>query len=441
MDSAPNYTYRNVVVEVRLDGTSAGVVTGVGYVRTVLVNDPAPPPQGLASPFDLDPKGLTINAGSTGVAANGNLVVGSGTDFVRGFDLATGAFLSGGFHCDPPNDDLEDVAWVPQGGGRLYTVDQQGPSRIEVFGSGGNWIGGFGVGTSSSPPAAGGYPKGIAWLPEAPSFPRRFLGQGGVLLVSLDDGGPALQVFSSAGNLVAYEPLLPPTFAGGTQVLAIEGVAADPSTGRIALAQQGANGANEYLWLLTPDCNGNSVADALDLAGAGSSDENGDGIPDECQPLGPAACFGDGTGAPCPCGNQSSFGANMGCLNSLGAGGSLRALGDARVASDSALLIASGLPASSALFFQGTQLVAGGNGAAFGDGLRCASGSTVRLGALVASGGEARWPAAVGTLISVLGGVSAGDVRQYQVWYRNAASFCTPATFNLTNAVAISWSS
>ena len=27
----------------------------------------------------------------------------------------------------------------------------------------------------------------------------------------------------------------------------------------------------------------------------------------------------------------------------------------------------------------------------------------------------------------------------YQVWYRNAASFCTPSTFNLTNGVLVTW--
>jgi hypothetical protein len=27
----------------------------------------------------------------------------------------------------------------------------------------------------------------------------------------------------------------------------------------------------------------------------------------------------------------------------------------------------------------------------------------------------------------------------YQVWYRNAASFCTPSTFNLSNGIEIAW--
>ena len=42
--------------------------------------------------------------------------------------------------------------------------------------------------------------------------------------------------------------------------------------------------------------------------------------------------------------------------------------------------------------------------------------------------------------ISVKGAVPAGGaMRTYQCWYRNAASFCTTATFNLTNGFAIQW--
>jgi hypothetical protein len=30
-------------------------------------------------------------------------------------------------------------------------------------------------------------------------------------------------------------------------------------------------------------------------------------------------------------------------------------------------------------------------------------------------------------------------VRTYQCWYRNAAAFCQPATFNLTNGIQTTW--
>jgi hypothetical protein len=32
-----------------------------------------------------------------------------------------------------------------------------------------------------------------------------------------------------------------------------------------------------------------------------------------------------------------------------------------------------------------------------------------------------------------------GGQRLYQIWCRNAAPFCTPATFNLTNAMSAVW--
>jgi hypothetical protein len=35
--------------------------------------------------------------------------------------------------------------------------------------------------------------------------------------------------------------------------------------------------------------------------------------------------------------------------------------------------------------------------------------------------------------------VTAAGTRTYQCWYRNAAAFCTPSTFNLTNGVLITW--
>jgi hypothetical protein len=39
----------------------------------------------------------------------------------------------------------------------------------------------------------------------------------------------------------------------------------------------------------------------------------------------------------------------------------------------------------------------------------------------------------------VIGADTAGSVRTYQCWYRNAASFCTPSTFNLTNGWQATW--
>ena len=54
--------------------------------------------------------------------------------------------------------------------------------------------------------------------------------------------------------------------------------------------------------------------------------------------------------------------------------------------------------------------------------------------------GSAVFPAAGDPTLSVAGGVSInGGQRSYQVWYRDAAVFCTGDTYNLTNGYAINW--
>jgi hypothetical protein len=152
-------------------------------------------------------------------------------------------------------------------------------------------------------------------------------------------------------------------------------------------------------------------------------------------------CSGDGSGAACPCGNNGIAG--HGCASSVNAlGGRLGSTGNARITADTFTLQADGLPATtSALFFQGTTQTAGGAGAIFGDGLRCASGTVVRLGTKVASGGVVSYPSSGSDAdVSVKGAVPAtGAVRFYQAWYRNSAAFCTASTFNLTNGLRVQW--
>jgi len=146
-------------------------------------------------------------------------------------------------------------------------------------------------------------------------------------------------------------------------------------------------------------------------------------------------CFGDGTSASCPCGNASPLGAQQGCLNSFGVGGALRATGTAEIGADTLLVTASNLPANTpTMLFQGTSAIS----LAFGDGLRCAGGSIRRLGTRTASAGIASFPPP-GAAISVIGQATTGSTLRYQVWYRNAAVFCTSSTYNLTNALAIAW--
>lgn len=155
-------------------------------------------------------------------------------------------------------------------------------------------------------------------------------------------------------------------------------------------------------------------------------------------PLGAAFCSADGTSTPCPCGNDSSAG--RGCGNSLGAGARLTSSGVASVANDSFVLEVSPVPNSSVLFFQGTAQVNGGDGVVFGDGLRCAGGTVQRLGTKTAAANTASYPELGDVIVSVKGVIPpTGGVRTYQAWYRNAAAYCTPSTFNLSNGWEIAW--
>jgi len=151
-------------------------------------------------------------------------------------------------------------------------------------------------------------------------------------------------------------------------------------------------------------------------------------------------CFGDGTNpTACPCGNVGITG--HGCANSVQSqGGLLTHTGDAGVAADTLRLHAQGMPPNSTCtFFQGTA----GNSSAtpFGDGVRCTYGTVVRLKTITASpGGQASYPTGSDPDISVTGAVPAGGaIRFYQVNYRNAAMFCTSATFNITNGMSAVW--
>jgi hypothetical protein len=151
-------------------------------------------------------------------------------------------------------------------------------------------------------------------------------------------------------------------------------------------------------------------------------------------------CPGDGSGTACPCANSSALGAGQGCLNSTGSGARLTATGQFSVTNDTLVLSCNGLPGtSSVLFFQGTIQAGGGPGAPFGDGLRCVIGTVIRLHVETASGGVASYPGPGELPVSVAGSTPPNLSRLYQVWYRNAASFCTTSTFNLSQGLSVPW--
>lgn len=150
-------------------------------------------------------------------------------------------------------------------------------------------------------------------------------------------------------------------------------------------------------------------------------------------------CFGDGSGAACPCANTSPVGRCAGCLSSIGEGGTLRSSGRASLANDTVTLLGDGMPDTFALYFQGTLQQSGGAGTAVGDGLRCAGGSLVRFSAQVISGGLSSYPLPGQLSVSQRGMVIEPGTRTYQVWYRNPVPFCTSDTYNFSNGVTVVW--
>jgi hypothetical protein len=152
---------------------------------------------------------------------------------------------------------------------------------------------------------------------------------------------------------------------------------------------------------------------------------------------GTAFCFCDSGNA--PCGNSGTAG--NGCANgSSASGANLAGSGTAVIGADSLVLSGSGLvPNQPGLYFQGNNAVGGGAGVVFGDGIRCAGGGVIRLGVAVADGTGASSTAPFLTSISVKGGVTAGDLRHYQLWYRDPAGSPCGSLFNLTNGYSVQW--
>jgi hypothetical protein len=153
--------------------------------------------------------------------------------------------------------------------------------------------------------------------------------------------------------------------------------------------------------------------------------------------VGATGCYGDDPASPCPCFPAvPAGGPGRGCPNSVEPRGALLVgLGNASLADDSVVLQAQGMPNSSCLYFQG----AGFNNVLFGDGKRCVAGQTVRLDTKNNICNTSEYPVGPDLPISVKGLITVPGIRTYQVWYRNAANFCTPATFNLTNSLSINW--
>jgi hypothetical protein len=148
-------------------------------------------------------------------------------------------------------------------------------------------------------------------------------------------------------------------------------------------------------------------------------------------------CSGDGAATACPCGNNGE--PAHGCANSFYPSGAIvEGFGFPYSSFDTMVLQARDLTGNVAVFFQGNLQE---SATAIDDGLGCVGGTIIRLGSKsVDSGGAAAYPGPGDEPISVKGMIGLGtSTRFYQVMYRNAANFCTPATTNRTNGAIITW--
>jgi hypothetical protein len=158
-----------------------------------------------------------------------------------------------------------------------------------------------------------------------------------------------------------------------------------------------------------------------------------------------AFCFGDGTQfLDCPCANNGVAG--HGCDNSAGTGGA-RLTAAGTILPDALVLTSAGeLPHANSIVLQGDARTLN----PFGDGVRCAGGNLKRLYVKSAVNGSVSAPDfSAGDLsltarAAVLGDtILPGDVRFYQVYYRDpSASFCpapTGNTWNVSNGIEVFW--
>jgi hypothetical protein len=255
--------------------------------------------------------------------------------------------------------------------------------------------------------------------------------------LAFDPGSNTLYASSGNGSTSALYTLdttsAAPTLVGFFNIQVFDhGLARDGTSGKLYLAE--ANAGTNMLYEVNPT--------TAVLTPVGPLGDSLQALEIEGQPLGTGTpvCFGDGSGAPCGCGNEVA-GTAGGCQNGLGATGVLTASGTASVTADTMSLTCTGVRAQPGLFFQGDNTIGGGSGSTFGDGIRCCGQNVVRIQVVVPSAPE---PATAqmtetATTNGPAGTVQPGDKKCYQYWYRDPALSPCGSNFNLSNAVSITW--
>lgn len=156
-----------------------------------------------------------------------------------------------------------------------------------------------------------------------------------------------------------------------------------------------------------------------------------------CPPPPPitAYCFGDGSGAPCPCGNDGPPGG--GCLNSAGLGAVLSHSGSPSVsAHDLVLTTTLAIPGKPCIYYQGTSPTGTLKKTLLSDGLLCIGGSFKKLQSVTSGIGGM---SSTSTDIATKGLAQPGDTLYYQAWYRDIAQSPCGYGENRSNALEVLW--
>lgn len=152
---------------------------------------------------------------------------------------------------------------------------------------------------------------------------------------------------------------------------------------------------------------------------------------------GERVCPPAGLSSSCPC-MPNYIPVAGGCRNSTEQSATLLSEGSPAVAQDTLTFTAAHMPPGTVASLHQSTTQPGP--VVFGDGLRCTGGATVRLGRHASPTGVTSWPQPGTPGLSVMGLIAPGETRYYQVVYRNAADYCTPAAFNLTDTQRVVWS-